>query len=603
MSSSTRLPPFDQLRQRVEQVAHRWPYPIWPLCALAIVLLSLVAVWPLLSGDMLLTGDTSHAIRIYEMHQCLSDGQLPCRWVPDLGNGYGYPLFNYYPPLPYYAGAALHRLGFSYVTSADLLAVLGLAGAGLSMFALARRFWGDLGGLVSAIAYMYAPYLALDIYMRGALGELWALAVLPALFLVTYELIDSARARFVPLLALLGALLLLSHNLVAVIAAPALALWAAAFLVRRGRHAVRPALLLSLAMLWAVGLAAFFTLPVLFEGNLVQLDTLSHFPFRYSDNFASVSDLFLLRSNDYSFLLGGRSGTPTQIGWFHWGLALLALPIAAMLYRSGRRTLSIVIALLALDFAIGVVMSVSASKSIWDQFDSLRFIQFPWRYLGLVSFATAALCGATFALLRGRSRWQQGVVATGLIALFILSGWTFFRPYHSCNLSDRDVLSASVSPGEKQDPICSKLIEAPWGAAITDYLPKAVRELPVGPPAAPATVVDGSARVAASERGSDWLKLDIEAAAPSRFDASIFEFPNWRARIDGKAVPHTASKPNGLIEFTVPAGRHRVELRLEDTNLRRLGNALSLVSWAALVLGVPAFAVGRRTVAPRRGGL
>jgi uncharacterized membrane protein len=81
----------------------------------AIVLLSMVAVWPLFGGGMIVTGDTSHAIRIYEMHQCLSDGQLPCAGCPTW-NGYGYPLFNYYPPLPYYM-ATSSSLGFSYCSA------------------------------------------------------------------------------------------------------------------------------------------------------------------------------------------------------------------------------------------------------------------------------------------------------------------------------------------------------------------------------------------------------------------------------------------------------------------------------------------------------
>jgi hypothetical protein len=121
-----------------------------------------------------------------------------------------------------------------------------------------------------------------------------------------------------------------------VIAAPALALWAVALLAQRRRDALRPTLLLGTAVVWAAGLAAFFTLPVLFEGDLVQLDSLSRFPFHYSGYFATVQDLFLLRSSDYSFLLSGRDTTPIQIGWFHWGLAALALP-AAWLFRAGRR--------------------------------------------------------------------------------------------------------------------------------------------------------------------------------------------------------------------------------------------------------------------------
>jgi hypothetical protein len=49
-----------------------------------------------------------------------------------------------------------------------------------------------------------------------------------------------------------------------------------------------------------------------------------------------------------------------------------------------------------------------------------------------------------------------------------------------------------------------------------------------------------------------------------------------------------------LVEFTVPAGRHDVELRLEDTNVRRAGNWLSLVSWTVLVIGTPSLCAWRR---------
>lgn len=570
---------LDRSRRRIELIALEWRHPAWPFCVLAIVLLSIVALRPLFSSGMVLTADTSHPMRIYQMHRCLSDGQLPCRWVPDLGNGYGYPLFNYYPPLPYYTGDLLHRLGFSYLLSTDLIAALGLVGAGLSMYLLTRRFWGELGGLVSAVAYVYAPYLALDIYMRGALAELWALAVLPALLWSANELIESRRTRFVPIAALLGAVLLLSHNLVAVIAAPAIALWAAALLARQWRDALRPALLLAGAAIWAVGLAAFFTLPVLFEGDLVQLDTLSRFPFSYSDHFASVRDLYLLRSADYSALLGGSETTPLQIGWFHWGLAAVAIPVAVLLARAGRRTPALAIALLVASFAIGVFMSTSSSKPIWDTFDSLRFIQFPWRYLGLVSFAAAALAGASFALLRGRAAWLQVALAAALVALFVASGRTFFHAEYRLDVSDSDLFSGEY-------------FQAYRGSAITDYLPRDVEEVP-SLATTPARVGEGSAHIT-STSGSDWLKLEIDAQTPARIEASVFDFPNWRVELDGERAPHTTTRPYGLIAFDVAAGHHHAELHLENTNVRRLGNALSLLSWAALLLGWPVFALVRR---------
>jgi len=565
---------------RLPWLARRFEgYPVWPFCSAALVLLSLVAARPLFGHGMIVSGDTSHPMRIYEMHRCLSDWQIPCRWTPDLGNGHGYPLFNYYPPLPYYTGDLLHRDGFSYLRSSELIAAIGLVGAALSMYALTRRFWGEAGGLVSGVAYMYAPYLALDVYMRGAIAEQWALAVLPALLWALYELIESGRTRYLPLAALFGAFLLLSHNLVAVIAAPALVLWVSALLLRRRSKALRPTLLVTGATIWALGLAAFFTLPALFEGKLVHLDTLASGPFHYSHNFASARDLFFLRTGDYSFLVGGRNGTPLQIGWFHWGLAALALPVGAVLFRRGIRTGPTVIALCGAFFAISVFMSISASKPIWDTFGSLRYLQFPWRFVGLVSLATAILAGASFALLRGRPAVIQIALAAALIALFIASGHLFFHAEYRLGVSDRELFSG-------------ELYQDYQGAAISDYLPRSVQEIP--PIAlAPATVVEGSARIAGSTH-TDSLDLEVDAQSPSRIDASVFDFPNWRVRVDGESVHHTVSTPYGLVEFEVPAGLHHVDLQLEDTNVRRAGNWLSLMSWAALILGWPGLALWRR---------
>jgi hypothetical protein len=581
MSPAAALPAVQAFQRRVEATAARWPLPAWTACATAIIGLAAFAYIPLLGGGLIITGDTSHAMRIYELHRCLDDGQLPCRWVPDLGNGYGYPLFNYYPPLPYYAGNVLHGIGLSYVRAADLLFAFGLTGAGLTMFALARRLWGDLGGLVSAIAYVYAPYLALDVFLRGALPELWALAIAPAVFWALYELVTTGRARFVLLAALSGALLLLSHNLVAVIVAPAVVFWTAALLALRGRDWRRPALLASLAGVWAFGLAAFFTLPVLTEGGQVQLDSLTRGSFHYSDHFASVSDLFLSRSADYSFLLGGREETPLQIGWFHWGLAALALPVAFLLLRAGRRREVATVVLLTLFLAIGVFMATSASRPIWDAFHPLRFLQFPWRYLGLVSLAAAGLAGASLALLRGRPAIAQLGVAIVLVGLFIGSGHVFFQPLYRCNVSDAEVIAGSRAANAIANPICDSIIQHPEGAAIHDYLPKAVAAIP-DPPAAPARVVDGSARIEAAASGSDWLRLRFEAVTPARIETALFDYPNWRVRIDGKKIPHETSSPYGLITFAVPPGTHEVSLRLEDTLPRRAGNALSLVSWSAV---------------------
>lgn len=582
---------LERLRSEAGAAVDRWRrrVPVALLGAIVVVLLGAFAYAPLFGGGMILTADNLHAWRIHELGRCLDDGQIPCRWVPDLGNGYGFPLFNYYPPLPYYAGDLLHRLGFSYLRAVDALYLIGLAGAGLSMFVLTRRLWGDLGGLVSAVAYVYAPYLALDVYMRGALAELWGLAFAPALLWAIYELVTTSRLRFVPVVALLGAGLLLSHNLVAIIVAPAAVLWTVALLLSRGREVARPALLAGVAALWGIGLAAFFTLPVLFEGPHVQLDSVTQWPFNYGDHFASVNDLFLLRSSDYGFLLGIRDDTPVQIGWFHWAFAGLALPAGAALWWRGERRLALAVALFAAFFAMGAYMTLSASDAVWSTFESLPYIQFPWRYLGLVSLGAAALSGAWLALLRDRSPWLQIAVAAALIGLFIGSGRTFFQPLYRFDVSDADLFEGDF-------------LELYQAGSIGDFLPKEVTVIP-DPPTRPVQVVSGPAAIRSTSSGTDWITMSVTGATASRLQVSLFDYPNWTVRIDGEVTPHRASSPSGLVTFTVPPGRHQVEVRLEDTSVRRLANRISLASWSALVLaalGVAGAPLARRRRA-RRG--
>jgi hypothetical protein len=385
----------------------------------------------------------------------------------------------------------------------------------------------------------------------------------------------------------------MSHNLVALIAAPALVLWAAVFLLRSERQAAaRAFFLLGCSTLWAIGLSAFFTLPMLYEGHLVQLDTLTQFPFRYSDNFASLSDLFFLRTNDYSALLGLRDDTPLQIGWYHWGLALFSLPTVYLLHRSGRRTAATAIALFCAFFAMGIVMSISISEPVWDTFDALRFIQFPWRYLGLVSFATAALAGSVFPLLAGRRPWRQVVFALALLAIFIGSGRMFFRPYYACDLSDGDVLTTGVPVERNEHAVCDELGPS-WHTAINDYLPNDVRVVPERS-FAPLTVTEGSARLVDWREGTDWLEFDLEASTPTRVEATIFDFPNWEVKLDGERIDHEASAAHGLIALDAPAGTHHFELRLHNTGIRTTANIVSLLSWGALLLAAPAYASWRR---------
>src|SRR5690348_13066083 len=82
------------------------------------LLLSSLLLWSLFYAPFFVMQDDEQLIRLQEMRVCLQDLQVPCRWVPDLGAGMGYPLFNFYGPLAYYVGAIIYLITNNLLFSA-----------------------------------------------------------------------------------------------------------------------------------------------------------------------------------------------------------------------------------------------------------------------------------------------------------------------------------------------------------------------------------------------------------------------------------------------------------------------------------------------------
>ena len=67
-----------------------------------IVLFSLFALAPLFHPGFFTMHDDEQVGRLFDLDQSLKAGQFPVRISQDLGFGYDYPLFNFYPPFVYY---------------------------------------------------------------------------------------------------------------------------------------------------------------------------------------------------------------------------------------------------------------------------------------------------------------------------------------------------------------------------------------------------------------------------------------------------------------------------------------------------------------------
>ena len=117
----------------------------------------------------------------------------------------------------------------------------------------------------------------------------------------------------------------------------------------------------------------------------------------------------------------------------------------------------------------------------------------------------------------------------------------------------------------------------------SEYVPRWVELWPAFD-TRPVRMLNGEAPVEQAERSPVSWSGRIQAKDAGTAEMPIGWFPGWEVRVDGAAVATEPAKSTGLIHFALPAGEHTIEARLTRTAPRLVGDWLSLLSLAALVI-------------------
>ena len=515
--------------------------------------------------------DDMQFMRIYQMDKCFKDGQIPCRWVPDLGFGYGYPLFNYYPPFSYYLGEIFHLLGFSIIGSFKILFALSLVLSGIFMYFLAREFWGEIGGLISALFYIYAPYRAVDVYVRGAMAESWSLVWFPLIFLAVWKVIKEKNFSWVLILAASYGFLLISHNIMSFLFSFIALVWGLFWLFYFKNFKSIKNLALGVGL--ALGISAFFVLPVIFEKKLVHIETMLMGYFNYLAHFADLRQLFL--SNKWGWgasVWGPEDEMPFMIGYLHWGLVAANFFLACLLWFKKEKEKFLLSLFLFFFFLLTTFMTHSRSTPIWQRVKILEYLQFPWRFLGLVAFFSSFFSGAIIDLLKPKKLKYAIFPLLGIGVIFLNAN--YFRP-EKYFFQEKD-----------SDRLSGKKWQESLNNAIFDYLPIYAHYPPGEEAPKLPQVLSGKIEILDFKKGTNWQELKIKVHEGGKIQLSCYYFPYWTVWVDGNKVKIDYDNFFGLITFEVSPGEHQVKAKLLDTPIRKAGNIISLVSFFVFAGGV-----------------
>ncbi|OGM15522.1 hypothetical protein A2V56_00815 [Candidatus Woesebacteria bacterium RBG_19FT_COMBO_42_9] len=533
-----------------------------------LVLICLPAIYFLLRPGFYEPQDLHHIADIFQMYKAVVSGQLPPRLGPDYLWGFGYPLFNLYYVLPFYLGAVFYALTKSLTGSFEFVFVVAASLSIFGMYLFLREFFGKIASLTGSILYLYTPYRAVQIYVRGAMGEALAMAVIPFVFWGATRVVKEPSRANISILGLTLAALILSHNYLWLLAAPFLALFCLVFLYRKESRG-KSVKVLILGVLLGAGASSYWWLPAVKEFNLVSGIT----PFALEDHFPFIKQLLLPSWGYGASVWGPYDGMSFQVGVVNLAVVAGSLVII-FLKRKNLGKYGSILALAIGGFFVSVVMMNIRTLPLWKLLPIYQFVQFPWRLLFLTTFFSAIL-GAF--LIDAFSRKIALWVGLAVAVLSISLTWGYFRPSQVVYKPDDFYLTrmfAIASEGEERIGVSQDYIN--WSE---DYL-----LLPLGVKKAdrlftPKIVGDENATVLEIEKINQVdYRAEVEARSQAKVTFYSLYFPGWTSTLDGVSTQITQGEPFGQMEVTVAQGRHTVEFSWKETPQRLAADLVSLIS-------------------------
>ncbi len=524
---------------------------------LLLPLIVLPAIWAIITPGYFPIHDNTQVVRVAQMTQALQDLHFPARWVSDLGFGFGYPIFNFYNPLPYYFGAAFSLLGLNALLATKLMFIFPVFLAAFTIYKLVNKYLGHLPGIIAAAFYTYAPYHAVQIYVRGSVAEYWAYAFIPLVIL--YFLEKKPISAGISL-----ALLILSHNLSAIMIIPLLAI---IFIIQSitTKKIIQTVKSYLLATALALGLSAFFWLPMIAEKGFTSVDAMVFDQFNPLEHFVYLRQLF---SSPWGFASGPQDGLSFRLGYLHIAFSILALIFFKKIYKFKKARPLYLISLFILFTSLFLLHPTSSL--IWSSVSALDFIQFPWRFLSYAALATSILAAFVFS----KPQFNKPIPVYLFTAILIIVSFNLFQPQFKFG---PDINSNYLlNPERIKLEVSARSDEYKPQNALT---PQSLEEI-----SQERFYVDleSEESVKIIKDKTHYLKLATNLQTSKSISFNIYAFPGWTLYIDDQKTDLITTDQK-LLTAQLPTGSHQILLRLQNTLIRNIGNILSLLTLILLL--------------------
>ncbi len=516
---------------------------------LFVVLLGIAAIIPAFFRGVPYGPDLpAHLRNTLSFNQSLQDGDLYQSWLAESNGGYGDPSMRLYPPALHYVFAFAHFLtGDWYSAVLFAFAILSVAG-GLGVYFWARSYCDQRFAVFASACYVFAPFHVNELYQSALLGQYAGGAALAFAFAFTDRVCRQGRMRDMAGLALSLAILIYTHVPLTMMAAIALPIYSLVSLERGKFFGTISKLALSAFVAVMAGALYWTTLIVEYgwvKGDKVDPGT------RY--NYA------------LHFLFKSFSSEDSRNWWINIvaaAMALLVWPAFALWRRSSSKTKPLLV-LVAFSF----LMATPLSWPVWKLVPKLGSIEFPWRWLSIMSIAgTVALAAALpFWLEKARTTLRPvALLATG--SVLIALAFAVSHPIRGAIFQTRPEFEAMIESLPGSDGFEDGL--PVWANEKTRSMTQVVEA--------------GSRAVTINSWQSEHRAFKIasgdtnEAGDTSEARMRTFYHPFWRATVDGQPLS-TRPASDGAMLVAIPSNAVSVNLDFSEPLYVKLSGIAGIV--------------------------
>lgn len=499
----------------------------------------------------------------------LARGNLIPAWLAESNYGFGDPRFRFYPPVLYYVLSFFRFLSgdwyFALLLTLTFFYVIGAIG----VYLWTRQGLSDRTAVLAAWIFTFLPYHSAQIYQASLLAEFAAISFLPFAFMFVERLTsanpDTASKRLFNLsgLAIFYALIVTTHIPTTVLVSLSLGLFA--LFLTDWKNYKKGLVLCAVGIFLGLMLSAGFWGKMISELSLIQAgEKVSSDYYDYRNNFVfspfALTNLNVWFANWISVLtigiflpvlliirqLAARRPNELTAKYFHPESENATL----------KKRLMVTTILTGLTF----LMITDLSRPLWTIIPKLKDIQFPFRWLIVVSVLISPLVALALEVWRERLK-QKNLRAAQFILILGFAAAAFFTVQDL--IFDSEYLTRQALGGR---------LEIIRGApSFNDWLPRNAREvkdlMPINGQAEA-----GKRAVVINDWQSEKRHMSIAEGSETEVRLRTYYYPLWKAfqLKDGQRLPLPVNAAgDGTLVVSIPPENTEIEVLIVETPIVR----------------------------------